>query len=1133
MSLFAKHKSMRDKIRQGSHRALAGIVVASTMLTGSAFAAGGAGWTGGNTGGSGTYKSNTFWVTDDNLGSASDNEAVVRAIQSEGVAIGSSATREAAARAQINAALSKARGDCETEYTARGGTGSADCRIWGVGFTATTAGPGITKPEYNNTSSAQATGAQWLSAWNNETQNGTRKYNHGGSEYTVFDDIDSANTLASFAAQGMSTPNTDLIVIVLAKDQPKLWDFTPDKSWVKYSNGKWATVIDAKHTNTTGADTQTILDGDKLGSVVNGSLGENLGDSLDTFTLSDDYTAADYLWDPDMSDVHVYTAPIPEASTTVSSVDDIITKGTDVTSHFTIQQAGTTITATMTSQALAAARSLATPMQYTLLIGGKANYANGKGAAQVRADAGKKATDEVEFCADPTTGAALNSHGLKNKGSESAAGKTKTTNEPYVCGYVPPVAKAVISEASQGGDQDDINGKSVMPGQKLEYELTSEPTIPNNLSYAIESVAFTDTYDQYLELDKQTIELRDLETGRTISKKNYTLTADTEKHEFTIELNKDYVTANMTAGSKHRFQVRFEGTVSKNAPTDHSVDNQWGLKLNNSLTSSNVVSNKPVEPKPEKKDETKTGINIDGKTAYVGDDIYYRLTLSAATLKDTAYKVHRLGMIDDYDDEYLQLNDKNIEILDAAGKDVTNKFNIQVKDGVVYVFAKTVDTEYLGDILPGDPQPTDLKAYAGKVLDVTKDPAIDQSLLGQDYTIVLPMTVKQVKDGYVVKNTATQITNDRKDVTNTVTNPLKVINPKKDVTVKVNGESANGKSIYKDHQFLYRLDSSKIAGNRAYKQIKNWRIVDDYDEKFDKLTGQWAVYVNNDIKLADGTVISKGSRIDGSGVDAGYFTFTEANGAFTVEATQQFLDIASAMDSDLSWTAYVQMTRLGVSDRVENTFVETMNDVERESNMVWTKTPDQTPAIKLIKYDAASGLEAGDRNTPSEALKSTKNGTKIVFRIINTGKVNLTKITLDDKTIAGSGTVTNLEYPANWSNLVLKPGEYVEVKGTLTGMNTMNHTDRGHTTGTPIVPCASHNDHPFDPNGGDNGNGGNTGVCYDTPVEDSDDWNGVTAAPLAQTGSAVVSIAIAALAALGAGASIMITKRNKENARKH
>ncbi|MFD0705677.1 cell-wall protein, partial [Alloscardovia venturai] len=197
--------------------------------------------------------------------------------------------------------------------------------------------------------------------------------------------------------------------------------------------------------------------------------------------------------------------------------------GTDVTSQFTFNQNGTVITATMTDQALAAARSLATPMQYTLLIGGKANYANGKGAAQVRADAGKKSTDEVEFCADPTTGTALDSHGLLNKASETAAGKTKSTNQPYVCGYVPPVEKAVISEASQGGDQDDINGKSVMPGQKLEYELNTNPTIPNNLGYDIETVAFTDTYDKYLELDKQTIELRDLTTGRTISKKNYTL----------------------------------------------------------------------------------------------------------------------------------------------------------------------------------------------------------------------------------------------------------------------------------------------------------------------------------------------------------------------------------------------------------------------------------------------------------------------------------------------------------------------------------------------------------------------------------------------------------------------------------
>ena len=32
-------------------------------------------------------------------------------------------------------------------------------------------------------------------------------------------------------------------------------------------------------------------------------------------------------------------------------------------------------------------------------------------------------------------------------------------------------------------------------------------------------------------------------------------------------------------------------------------------------------------------------------------------------------------------------------MLDSKGQDVTGKFNIQVRDGVAYVYAKTVDTE--------------------------------------------------------------------------------------------------------------------------------------------------------------------------------------------------------------------------------------------------------------------------------------------------------------------------------------------------------------------------------------------------------------------------------------------------------
>ena len=50
-------------------------------------------------------------------------------------------------------------------------------------------------------------------------------------------------------------------------------------------------------------------------------------------------------------------------------------------------------------------------------------------------------------------------------------------------------------------------------------------------------------------------------------------------------------------------------------------------------------------------------------------------------------------MTDDYDDEYLQLDATNVEITDETGKDVTGKFNIQDKDGVLYAYAKLVDTE--------------------------------------------------------------------------------------------------------------------------------------------------------------------------------------------------------------------------------------------------------------------------------------------------------------------------------------------------------------------------------------------------------------------------------------------------------
>ena len=62
---------------------------------------------------------------------------------------------------------------------------------------------------------------------------------------------------------------------------------------------------------------------------------------------------------------------------------------------------------------------------------------------------------------------------------------TEPTNEPQICGYVPPVKKDVVSEGSEGGEQESVQGKVVYPGQKVEYQLNTQPQLPAGLAYGI------------------------------------------------------------------------------------------------------------------------------------------------------------------------------------------------------------------------------------------------------------------------------------------------------------------------------------------------------------------------------------------------------------------------------------------------------------------------------------------------------------------------------------------------------------------------------------------------------------------------------------------------------------------------
>ena len=269
----------------------------------------------------------------------------------------------------------------------------------------------------------------------------------------------------------------------------KEWSPNPDKSWIKLgADGKWNAVIDPDETNRTGADVQKFLDGDQVASVVNGVIASDLVKVTD-IKLVDDYADADYIWDltSDKSQIRVYEA---QASTDAkSSVTDIADKGVDVTDRFDIQVNGTKVTATAKPEYRNRQIGLSSPKQISMLLPGVVNFANGRGAAQVRKDFGKQPGDELTFCENP------DGTKLANKGSEKVNNESQPTNEPHICGYVPPVKKKVISEGSQGGANNDADHKVVYPGQRVEYRLTAQPKLPADLGYRIVSVSDADVYD--------------------------------------------------------------------------------------------------------------------------------------------------------------------------------------------------------------------------------------------------------------------------------------------------------------------------------------------------------------------------------------------------------------------------------------------------------------------------------------------------------------------------------------------------------------------------------------------------------------------------------------------------------------
>lgn len=774
---------------------------------------------------------------------------------------------------------------------------------------------------------------------------------------------------------------------------------TPDKVWVLDENGA-LTIADPAHTNQQGSDEKVFLMNDAVSAVVNGRIPGKLAEPMTNYQIIDDWTkAADYVDFSDASRAKVFVESSPGSG-----------NYQNVTAQFDITVDGTVTTATAKagSQFLAQTKGQTADRKVKLVVSG-------------------------EFRDDYDTDGEVVV--LYNNGSEVWNNETIPTNEPPVYTWTPDPNKQVLGSAEESGDNtySDINGMSVFPGQKLEYSIGVDLRVPDNTARGVKSLAVEDVYDPYFTPDRTTVEFwdsRDATNPKPVPRSAYKLTWDDAAHSFTATFTDEWIAANVGvdgANSEWLTQgwltMRFTGTVSPDIAEGDTVENQAFQIINGAKTATEIPVVEIPAVNPDKEDLNTDLVDIDGKTVVEGDVILYRLTLDASVDRDKlAYNVHKLGMVDDFDEEYLDLDPDAIKVTDkATGEDVTGKFNVQVKDGVAYVFAKTVDTENpYGETISGDPQPADLAEYDQRTIKPLTDPIIDQDLLGKQYWITLPTVVKKETDGYVIENQARQNIQNMHKSTKIVSNPLKDIDPDKDVVVseETKDDSINEAEVELYSTFNYRLNSSEIPANRAYK-ASQWSMSDTFDKVHDSYTGIWAVYANSDIYNGDELVFKKGDLLaDSTGHESEPWndlfavTFDEQSYTFKIEATQKYLDLVNTrMDLANSFSVYTKMERIAPSEKVENKVTESYNDFERESNVVWTSTPEN-PAIDVEKYTLSEGLKDGDRDDVKLAYDMSaeqlakgedgvQKGVEVGFQLINTGDVPLTNVTLTDLTQDG------------------------------------------------------------------------------------------------------------------------------------